>query len=128
MPKFKHITLTLAALLMLPVAASADVTIEITLESGAGLQKLGELCDLLRVEKYKPNMSDDECGQRLLILGARVYDLFIKREAATAAMRAAMAQAESDFNGAMPEPPSGATPTPTPRPTPTATPTPTPVP
>ena len=90
MRRVKYYLVGLAALLMLPVAASADVTVCNTFESGPGLAKLGNLCASLRADHNKPGMSNDECWERFGKMGARVYDLIKKRQAASASMRAAM--------------------------------------
>jgi hypothetical protein len=117
--------------LFVATASSAqpqDYELKLLIPRGAGLARLGQLCDWLRADPKinKPAMTDEECGMRLLLRGG--FEL--NHEKARQELRrqgGQMLRTNDDaFWADLPMPANRGTPTPTATPTgtPTATPTP----
>ena len=119
----------IAALVLLAGSASAK-EICFDIPSGPGLKRLGDLCDWRRADPKinKPDMTDEECGERFFNAGAfEAHHEKLKIEL-RAQGKAALAASDAAFRSDLPMPEDGAPPIPTATPTATPTAEPTPAP
>lgn len=114
--------------LLLACSASADYTLEIVIESGPGLQRLAQLCGWVRDEATKPEMTNDECCERIFLRGAFELNHEKALQSLRAAGGVALAEEDAQFWADLPMPADGEPPEPTPTSSPTSTPTATPKP
>ena len=120
----KAILIFLSALFLAATASAYEL--KIIIPPGAGLTRLAQLCDWLKVDANNPAMTNDECAMRLLLRGAFVLNHEKKLQQLQREGRDALRAADDLFKADLPMPADRGTPTPTT--TPTATPTPTPTP
>ena len=119
----------IAAITLVLVSGTANaIKLEITIDPGPALTRLGAVCDLLRADPdfNDPGMTNNQCARRFMVMGARWYNAKQTRAAATAQMGSTLTTESESFDADLPLP--TAEPTPTPAATPTVTPTATPVP
>jgi hypothetical protein len=123
----------IAAAIILLLAGQATAqdedgyTLKIFIPTGPGLTRLSQLCDWLRADPQlrKPEMTNDECGERFFLRGAHGYNHDRKLAELRSQGNAILKLEDAQFWVDLPMPSPGPTPSPSPTPSPTPTPTPT---